>query len=424
MMGPEGVEVRIGLPTGELSGIRIATTPLVDVQAILIPRDRLGEVMQDIDRRLAVYLLLDTAKRTFYIGRTDDAWERLSYWNYKDGEEWWGTAVVVISQTELGLSDSHIKWLEWRCITEAKEIEHKVTKAAKEIGPEVTNGRFRFQKDQRQPDEPSHGAMSGLFDSLCTLVSVLGYPVFEPLADIDRPSVQDEIFVPDSGEVFHCRGKDADATGVWVQNQFMVRKGSFARLQIAPHAKETVGRKRKPLLDAEILVEVKGGKGGKLKFARDHKFNSPSGAAAVVLGRSADGWIEWENAAGKPLDEIMPRGGNAGVAIVPIKTIPPGPHPEPKGPRPHLKELIDAGILKAGQELRKPYKDKEPLRAKLLSDGRIQFNSETYPNPSRAARAATGNSVDGWYFWQYQDKDGNWVLLDVARQEYLARKGK
>jgi hypothetical protein len=120
----------------------------------------------------------------------------------------------------------------------------------------------------------------------------------------------------------------------------------------------------------------------------------------------------------------MPRGGNAGVAIVPIKTIPPGPHPEPKGPRPHLKELIDAGILKAGQELRKPYKDKEPLRAKLLSDGRIQFNSETYPNPSRAARAATGNSVDGWYFWQYQDKDGNWVLLDVARQEYLARKGK
>ena len=417
MMGPEGIEVRIGLPTGELSGIRIATTPLVDVRAILIPRDRLDEVKKDIDRRLAVYLLLDTAKRTFYIGRTDDAWERLCYWNYKAGEEWWGTAVVVISQTELGLSDSHIKWLEWRCIKQAKEIERQVTKAAKEIGPEVTNGRFRFQKDQRQPDEPSQGAMSRLFDSLCTLISVLGYAVFEPLADIDRPSMQDDISPPDSGEVFHCRGEDAEATGQQLADgRFQVLKDSTARLRIAPHAKETVSRKRKPLLDAGILVEVEG---GKLRFTKDHKFNSPSGAAAVVLGRAADGWIEWKNRDKKPLGEIVLRSGPEHAD----QTIDDQDENAPTRP---LRQLIDAGLLRAGQELTKRYK-KTDLSAKLEPSGTVIFQGEPYESPSGAAKAATGNPTDGWHFWQYQDKDGNWVLLDVARQayrEYLARKGK
>ena len=300
MANPEGIEIRVTLRTGELSGIRIATIPLVDVQAILIPRDRLDEVAHDIDKRLAVYLLLDTVERTFYIGRTDDARERLSYWNKKEGEEWWGTAIAVISQTELGLNDSHIKWLEWRCIADAKEIERQVTKAAKEIGPDVTNGRFRFHKDQRQPDEPSQGAMSGLFDSLCTLVSVLGYPVLEPLADIDRPSVQEEISVSDSGEVFHCRGKDAVATGAFAEGGFIVRKGSHARPDIAPSARETVGPVRKRLIDDGVLAK----EGGKLRFTQDHTFRSVSGAASVVLGRAADGWIEWEDKNGRTLDEI------------------------------------------------------------------------------------------------------------------------
>ena len=305
MANPGGIEIHISLRTGELSGIRIATIPLVDVQAILIPRDRLDEVKHDIDKRLAVYLLLDTKERTFYIGRTDDARERLSYWNNKDGEEWWGTAVAVISQTKLGLSESDIKWLEWRCIKAANEIKRQVAKAAKEIGREVTKGRFRFQKDQRQPDEPSiakamQGAMSGLFDSLCTLVSVLGYPVFEPLEDVDRDLERGDFSFSDSDDVFHCRGKDANATGVWVQNHFMVRKDSLARADIVPCAKETVGPVRKKLIDEGILTK----EGDKLRFAQDHVFRSVSGAAAVVLGRPADGWIEWKDKDGRTLDDI------------------------------------------------------------------------------------------------------------------------
>jgi hypothetical protein len=425
MTSPEGTKIYISLHTGELSGIRIAELPYVSVQAIFIPRDRLGEAKQHIQNRLAVYFLLDTVERTVYIGQTDDAWERISYHN--NTKNWWRTAVVLVSQTEHGLSLDDIKWLEWQCIKVAKKIERRVTKDA---------GSFQLD-NAKEPDEPSisnsmRGAMRRLFDSLCTLVSVLGYPVFQPEEDADpKPAVgTPSLAHAASTGTFCC----AAATGAFGEGGFIVRKDSTARLGIAPHAVKTVGRKRKQLLDEGVLVE----EGGGLRFVKDHKFNSPSGAAAVVLGRSADGWIEWENGDGKPLGEIVRRGGPEqadrtiddqaeDTPMLPRNDTPPSSE-ETKGPeRVQPKELIDAGILKAGQELRKKYKG-DALKAELLKSGGIQFNGALYSSPSGAAKAATGNPTDGWHFWQYQDKDGNWVLLDVARQAYClehpARKGK
>ncbi len=43
---------------------------------------------------------------------------------------------------------------------------------------------------------------------------------------------------------------------------------------------------------------------GVLVFHEDHAFNSPSGAAGTVLGRSANGWREWANGQGRTLDEL------------------------------------------------------------------------------------------------------------------------
>jgi hypothetical protein len=41
-----------------------------------------------------------------------------------------------------------------------------------------------------------------------------------------------------------------------------------------------------------------------LVFARDHLFASPSMAAIALMGRSANGWLEWKNPQGKTLDEV------------------------------------------------------------------------------------------------------------------------
>lgn len=44
--------------------------------------------------------------------------------------------------------------------------------------------------------------------------------------------------------------------------------------------------------------------GNVYKFTSNYIFTSPSGAAGVVLGRKANGWIEWKYSDGKTLDEV------------------------------------------------------------------------------------------------------------------------
>ena len=41
------------------------------------------------------------------------------------------------------------------------------------------------------------------------------------------------------------------------------------------------------------------------RFTQDYSFSSPSMAAAVVLGRSANGRIEWKDAQGRTLKELQ-----------------------------------------------------------------------------------------------------------------------
>jgi len=40
------------------------------------------------------------------------------------------------------------------------------------------------------------------------------------------------------------------------------------------------------------------------KFTSDHIFSSPSAAAAAILARSANGWIEWKSKDGKTLHDL------------------------------------------------------------------------------------------------------------------------
>ena len=50
---------------------------------------------------------------------------------------------------------------------------------------------------------------------------------------------------------------------------------------------------------------VLGLRGGLYQFTQDYSFSSPSTAAAVVLGRSANGRIEWKAADGRTLKELQ-----------------------------------------------------------------------------------------------------------------------
>jgi hypothetical protein len=93
-----------------------------------------------------------------------------------------------------------------------------------------------------------------------------------------------------------------------------------------------------------------------------------------------------------------------------------------------LKEVLDAGFLKAGR-LKAQFHEKD-LEAELLASGVVVFQGEQFDNCSRAGKAAKRTvagrdlETDGWDFWQYQENDGEWVPLKKARQEYMATKAK
>ncbi|SMC92078.1 protein of unknown function [Desulfocicer vacuolatum DSM 3385] len=53
-------------------------------------------------------------------------------------------------------------------------------------------------------------------------------------------------------------------------------------------------------MDQNVIVE----ENGKLILASDYLFSSPSTAAGIVMGRSANGLIEWKTKDGKTLKNI------------------------------------------------------------------------------------------------------------------------
>src|SRR3546814_1563947 len=103
--------------------------------------------------------------------------------------------------------------------------------------------------------------------------ATLGYPVFQPLA---RAEV-----VEQTDGCFHCRASEADARGLYTEEGFVVLAGSSGRLDTVPSFQSHgYHRVREQLLEQGVLVA----EGGRIRFTRDHLFQSPSGAAACVTG--------------------------------------------------------------------------------------------------------------------------------------------
>lgn len=89
-----------------------------------------------------------------------------------------------------------------------------------------------------------------IHETAATLLATLGQPIFEPLTN--APTAKGE------AELFYCKGSGADGVGEYTTEGFVVLKGSKGRIE----------------------------------------------NVAVMMGRSANGWVEWKAANGKTLDEL------------------------------------------------------------------------------------------------------------------------
>ena len=91
--------------------------------------------------------------------------------------------------------------------------------------------------------------------------------------------------------------RGAAAKGLVVADGFAVLKGSTIASPVVPSMAESLRRLRDSLLEKGIVD-------ADFHFVKDHIFTSPSLAAAIVLGRNANGRTEWKTAENKALRDV------------------------------------------------------------------------------------------------------------------------
>jgi hypothetical protein len=71
--------------------------------------------------------------------------------------------------------------------------------------------------------------------------------------------------------------------------------------------------------------------------------------------------------------------------------------------------------------IRMKYKGRT-IKARVRSDGTINWNGDVFNSPSRAAaRAMKRRSANGWWWWHFKNTEGSWVRLAGLRRKTVMR---
>jgi hypothetical protein len=254
-------------------------------KAYRIPR---GSVKDCSDREdlkgTAVYFLFgkpetSVSRPKVYIGEAEDVYKRLV--QHIAEKEFWNESVVFISKDE-NLNKAHIKYLESRLFENAVSSNRY----------EILNGNTPTKSSISESDQAE---MEEFIEYVEMLINVLGFKVFEPLLGIP-----DSLGNLNAHNLYVKAARGANALGRRVNDGFVVLKGSEIATDIVASFPNGFKTLRDELLEIKTIQLMN----DKLVFVEDYLFSSPSAAAAVVMGRSANGLVEWKDATGKDLKTI------------------------------------------------------------------------------------------------------------------------
>ncbi|WP_245890029.1 GIY-YIG nuclease family protein [Rummeliibacillus pycnus] len=285
-----GRTIQIFLPFGSPRGIKIAEITNRTVQAIYIPRNQLEDAKERSEvTNVGVYFLFgqgeDDALPRVYIGEAENCFERLKQHNRE--KDFWETAIVFVTNNN---QNQFTK-------TDAKFLERLSFEKAQEVNRYILNQTVpasSFVPEWRQAD------LYDIFETIKILLSTLGYRLFDEMRNTkitDDPQIQ-------KNEIFYCKGKGLKAIGEYGEEGFVIYKGSQMSKNTSNSIHNYLITTREALKNDKIVEED----GEAFIFIKDYPFNSPSQAAAIILGRNANGWIEWKNIDGYTLDQLKRKG--------------------------------------------------------------------------------------------------------------------
>jgi hypothetical protein len=281
-MKPTPKTIQIFLPGGDPRGIRIAEITTRILQVIEVPRSLLSDFLKMPEsNQVALYFLIGSLDGSddpeVYIGQTGDLRARLV--SHNKNKDFWERALIVTSRTN-SMTQTHALFLEWHCI-------QAIRQAGRYSDQNGTSGTRPHTPAPLQAD------CLEIFDTARTLLSTLGYPVFETVAKTTSTE--------NSSDILYCNRPGVNGRGQYTSEGFVVLKESVGNLELAPSLRgSSVDQKRLELLKSGTYrVE-----GDKIVLEKDHLFNSPSMASAFLTGKGSNGWIDWKDETGRTLDEL------------------------------------------------------------------------------------------------------------------------
>lgn len=218
-------------------------------------------------------------KSLIYIGEAEGIYKRLlSHLSTKD---FWTETIVFVSKDE-NLNKAHIKYIENRLYEIAKKVDRS----------ELANSNIPNKPNISESDQAE---MEEFIENVKLLVNTLGYKFFDELIALEQTDSE-----RDSETVYIEAARGANGIGQMTNEGFVVRKGSVAANSVTASFPKSMQNLRTNLLDEGILIN----KNGEYVFVKDFLFSSPSAAASIVMGRSANGLNEWKSKDGRVLKSL------------------------------------------------------------------------------------------------------------------------
>jgi len=273
--------IKLFLVQGDAKRLRTAALSNWTGKAVAAPRSEFESLLgREEAGKSGVYFLTgtdpDSGKPALYVGEAESLRERLRGHLDKD---FWNHVLFFIS-TDENLTKAHVRYLEGRLIEQAKTAGRAVVKNSQASGS-------RLPESDRED-------MEVFLERIHQLMPVLGVDALVPIGSGGTGRSESQLL--------YCEIKGVKATGRLTPSGFVVLKGSQAvpkeRASAQQYPSAIAPRRR--LIEDGTLVE----EGAYLVFRTDAEFSSPSAAATVIHGGSANGLLAWKTKDGKTLKEL------------------------------------------------------------------------------------------------------------------------
>ncbi len=269
-------KVELFLPDGDPTGCLICNVANWDGKIFRIPKTLLHKYADrpELQYTGLYFLIGGDEEIKVYIGEAEKLYRRLM--QHMD-EDFWSECLIIIKKED-AINKAHAKYLE--------NFFHKL---AKEVGRcKVVNGCVPTKSSISEADE---AVIDDFGWTIRDVISAIGYRFLVPLIDSSaQTAIQFEITPTKSRP-------NVSAKGMLTNEGFVIMKGSRSAEQFSTASSKSLKVNWEELRNQGVVKNS--------VFVKNYLASSPSTAAAMVLGRNANGLTEWKTQDHKCLKEYL-----------------------------------------------------------------------------------------------------------------------